>query len=97
MFFMNRNNFYYFEHRWEDTVEKEIFQIFESWAEISFLRSFSIVVGELLDSVNLFESREYMILINSYLPVNIRKKESSDWKNKSSDLLLRKLEKFLYE
>ena len=94
---MNRNNFCYFEHRWEDTVEKEILQIFESWAEISFLRSFSIVVGELLDSVNLFESREDMILINSYLSVNLMKKESSDWKNKSSDLLLRKLEKFLYE
>ena len=38
----------------------------------------------------MFESREDMILIISYLPVELRKKESSD-------LFLRKLEKCLRE
>ena len=71
-------------------VEKETLKISESWVEISFLRSFSILVGILLGPVDLFGSREDMILIISYLSVGLRKKESSD-------LFLRKLEKFLWE
>ena len=71
-------------------VEKETLKISESWVEISFLRSFSILVGILLGPVDLFGSREDMILIISYLSVGLRKKESSD-------LFLRKLEKCLWE
>ena len=70
-------------------VEKETLKISESWVEISFLRSFSILVGILLGPVDLFGSREDMILIISYLSVGLRKKESSD-------LILRKIEKSLY-
>ena len=44
-------------------VEKETLKISESWVEISFLRSFSILVGILLGPVDLFESREDMVLI----------------------------------
>ena len=55
-----------------------------------FLRSFSILVGVLLGPVDLFESREDMILIISYLLVGLRKTESPD-------LFLRKLEKCLWE
>ena len=72
------------------TVKKETLKISESWVEISFLRSFSILVGILLGPVDLFGSREDMILIISYLSVGLRKKESSD-------LFLRKLEKCLWE
>ena len=71
-------------------IEKETLKIWGSWAEISFLRSFSILVGILLGPVDLFGLREDMILIISYLPVGLRKKESSD-------LFLRKLEKCLWE
>ena len=71
-------------------VEKETLKISESWVEISFLRSFSILVGILLGPVDLFGSREDMILIISYLSVRLREKESSD-------LFLRKLEKCLWE
>ena len=66
-------------------VEKETLKISESSVEISLLRSFSILVGILLGPVDFFGSREDMILIISYLPVGLRKKESSD-------LLLRKLD-----
>ena len=66
-------------------VEKETLKMSESWVEISFLRCFSILVRILLGPVDLFESREDMILIISYLPLGLRKKESSD-------LFLRKLE-----
>ena len=71
-------------------VEKETLKISESWVEISFLRSFSILVGILLGLVDLFESRQDMIVIVSYLSVGLRKK-------KSLDLFLRKLEKCLLE
>ena len=71
-------------------VEKEALKISGSWAEISFLRSFSILVGILLGPVDLFGSKEDMILVISYLSVGLRKKESSD-------LFLRKLEKCLWE
>ena len=71
-------------------VEKETLKISKSWVEISFLRSFSILVGILLGPVDLFGSREDMILIISYLPVRLRKMESSD-------LFSRKLEKCLWE
>ena len=71
-------------------LRKKTLKISESWVEISFLRSFSILVGILLGPVDLFGSREDMILIISYLSVGLRKKESSD-------LFLRKLEKFLWE
>ena len=47
-------------------VEKETLKLSESRVEISFLRSFSILVGILLGPVDLFESREDMILIISY-------------------------------
>ena len=57
---------------------------------MSFLRSCSILVGILLVPVDLFESREDIILMISYLSVGLRKKESSD-------LFLRKLEKCLWE
>ena len=69
-------------------VEKETSKISESWVEISFLKSFSILVGILLGPVDLFEPREDMILIISYLSVGLREKESSD-------LFLRKLQKCL--
>ena len=71
-------------------VEKEALKISGSWAEISFLRSFSILVGILLGPVDLFGSKEDMILVISYLSVGLRKKESSD-------LFFRKLEKCLWE
>ena len=71
-------------------VEKETLKMSESWVEISFLRSLSILVGILLGPVDLIGSREDMILIISYLSVGLRKKESSD-------LFLRKLEKCLWE
>ena len=71
-------------------VEKETLKISKSWVEISFLRSFSILVGILLGPVDLFGSREDMILIISYLPVRLRKMESSD-------LFSRKLGKCLWE
>ena len=71
-------------------VENETLKISESWVEISILRSFNILVGILLGLVDLFESREDMILIISYLPVGLRKKDSSD-------LFLRKLEQCLWE
>ena len=54
-------------------VEKETLRISESWVEISFLRSFSILVGILLGPADLSESREDMILI-IYLSVGLRKK-----------------------
>ena len=72
------------------SVQKETLKISKSSVEISFLRSFSVLVGTLLGPVDLFESREDMILIISYLSVGLRKKESSG-------LLLRKLEKCLWE
>ena len=71
-------------------VEKEALKISESWAEISFLISFSILVGILLGLVDLFGSKEDMIVIISYFSVGLRKKESSD-------LFSRKLEKCLWE
>ena len=71
-------------------VEKEALKISESWAEISFLISFSILVGILLGLVDLFGSKEDMIVIISYFSVGLRKKESSD-------LFARKLEKCLWE
>ena len=71
-------------------VEKETLKISESSVEISFLRSFSILVAILLGPVDLFGSREDIILITSYLSVGLRKK-------KLPDLLLRKLEKCLWE
>ena len=55
--------------------------ISESWVEISFFRSFSILIGILLGPVDLFESREDMILVISYLSVGPRKKEYSDPNN----------------
>ena len=54
-------------------AEKETLKISEIWVEISFLGSFSILVGILLGTVDFFESREYMILIISYLSVGLRK------------------------
>ena len=54
------------------SVKKETLQISESSAKISFLRRFCIFVGILLDSVDLFESREDMKFIISYLSVEIR-------------------------
>ena len=60
------------------TVKKETLKISESWVEISFLRSFSTLVGILLVPVDLLESREGMILIISCLSVGFSKKESSD-------------------
>ena len=51
-------------------IEKETLKIWGSWAEISFLRSFSILVGILLGPVDFFGSREDMILIISCLPIN---------------------------
>ena len=71
-------------------VEKETFKISESWVEISFLKSFNILVGILLGPVDFFEPREDMILITSYLSVGLKEKESSD-------LFLRKLQKCLWE
>ena len=71
-------------------VEKETLKTSESWVKLPFLRSFSILVGILLGPVDLFESREDMILVISYLSVGLREKESSD-------LFLRKLEKCLWE
>ena len=71
-------------------VKKEILRRSKSWVETSFLRSFSILVGKLLGLVDLFESSEDMILIISYFPVGLRKKESSD-------LCLKKLEKCFWE
>ena len=71
-------------------IVKEILKISESWVEISFLTSFSILVGILLGPNDLFESREDMTLTISYLSVGLSKKESSDQ-------FLRKLEKCLWE
>ena len=71
-------------------VEKETLKLSESRVEISFLRSFSILVGILLGPVDLFESREDMILIISYLSLGLVKKGSSG-------LFLRKFEKCLWE
>ena len=71
-------------------VEKETLKMSESWVEISFLRSLSILVGILLGPVGLVGLKEDKTLIISYLSVGLRKKESSD-------LFLRKLEKCLWE
>ena len=72
-------------------VQKETLEISESSVKISFLRGFSILVCIiLLDPVDLFGSREDMILIISHLSVGLRKKESSE-------LFLRTLEKCLWE
>ena len=71
-------------------VEKETLKILESWVEVSLLRIFIILVGILLGPVDLFGSREDIILIISYLSMGLRK-------NESSDLFLRKLEKCLWE
>ena len=79
MFFMNRNKFCYFEHRSKDTCRE---------GKIKNIRkSFSILVGKLLGPVDLFQSREDMILITSYLSVGKR----------TSDLFLGKSEKCLWE
>ena len=53
-------------------VKKETLKISESSVEISFLWSFSILLGILLGPVDLFESREDTILIISYLSVGCR-------------------------
>ena len=79
MFLMNRNSFCYFEHRSKDTCRE---------GKIKNIRkSFSILVGKLLGPVDLFQSREDMILITSYLSVGKR----------TSDLFLGKSEKCLWE
>ena len=57
-------------------VEKETLKIWENWVEISFLRSFSILVGILFGPIDLPESKKDMILIISYLSVGLRIKVS---------------------
>ena len=87
---MNRNDFCYFEFWWKDTCGERNIKDIRKLSRNIFLRSFSILVGILLGPIDLFESREDMILIISYLSVGLRKKESSD-------LFLRELEKCLWE
>ena len=87
---MNRATFAILSMDGKTPVKKETLKISENWVEISFLRSFGILVGIPLGPVDLFGSREDMILIISYLSVRLRRKESSD-------VILRKLEKSLWE
>ena len=69
------------------SVEKETLQISESWVKISFLRSFCIFVGILLDSVDLLNQER---IWNSLFHI-------CQWKLESWDLFSRKLEKCLWE
>ena len=55
-------------------VKKESLKISESWVEISLFKNFSFLVGILLGPIDLFGSKEDMILIISYLSVGLRKK-----------------------
>ena len=72
------------------TFEKETWKTSEGWVEISFLGSFRILVSKLLGPVYFFRPREDMILIISYLSMELRKKVLSN-------LFLRKLEICLWE
>ena len=87
---MNRNDFCYFEYSWKDTCRERNIKDIRKFSRNIILRSFSILVAILLGPVDLFGSREDIILITSYLSVGLRKK-------KLPDLLLRKLEKCLWE
>ena len=75
-------------------VEKETLKLSESRVEISFLRSFSILVGILLGPVDLFQSREDMILIISYLSVGPRKKDIGSISRKMRKVLMRIIKTF---
>ena len=80
MFFMNRNKFCYFEHRSKDTCRE---------GKIKNIRkSFSILVGKLLGPVDLFQSREDMILIISYLSVGPRKRDIGSVSRKIRKVLM---------
>ena len=83
---MNRNDLCYFKYRWKDTYWKRNIKNIRKLSRNIILRSFSIFVSILLRPIDFFELREDTILIISYLPVELRKKES--W-----DLFLRKLDK----
>ena len=72
---MYKNSLSNFSIEGKTPEEKEIFNISDSWLEISFLRNLNTLVGILFASTDLVESKGDMTFSVSVLSVGITKKE----------------------